>query len=305
MVDPMGPFPTMTCTDMMNLQLERGAGWNKSNALYREQCSHGAFDASRAVLSFVFTGPAGQTGPMSVPRTARERARAEIMSELLAAAHARLAADGPAGLSLRAIARDLGMASSAVYRYVGSRDELLTLLVVDGYDAVGQVAEDAATRARTAGEDSAQTWLAVARAIRSWALANRHSYELIYGTPIPGYQAPEDTVRAAMRLWAVINDVVQGAVQTGTLGAVGPDFPTRGLVTDEVYIFAGIPSADARTPELTRYIVRSLTLFSALTGAISAELFGHYQGITDDLPGLFDATIATTAAGVGLRLRLR
>ena len=73
----------------------------------------------------------------SVPRTARERARAEITAEILDAARGYLATDGAPALSLRAIARDLGMASSAVYRYFKSRDELLTRLIIDAYDALG------------------------------------------------------------------------------------------------------------------------------------------------------------------------
>ena len=84
------------------------------------------------------------TEPTTAPQRARDRARAELMSELLAAARARLVSEGSAALSLRAVARDLGMASSAVYRYVPSRDALLTLLIIEAYDAVGQVAEEAA-----------------------------------------------------------------------------------------------------------------------------------------------------------------
>src|SRR5215813_9642634 len=94
----------------------------------------------------------------SVPRTARERARAEITAEIIEAGRRHLATDGAAGLSLRAIARELGMASSAVYRYVASRDDLLTRLIIDAYDALGAAAESreaAADRADLAGRWSA------------------------------------------------------------------------------------------------------------------------------------------------------
>src|SRR5690606_39111362 len=83
--------------------------------------------------------------------SAREIARARFTAALLDAARARLATDGAAGLSLRAVARDLGVASSAVYRYVDSRDALLTLLVVEAYDEVGAACEAAAERARADG----------------------------------------------------------------------------------------------------------------------------------------------------------
>src|SRR3954465_9615844 len=110
------------------------------------------------------------------PTNARERARADVMAELLAAARARLVTEGAAELSLRAVARDLGMASSAVYRYVESRDALLTLLIIEAYDAVGHVAEEAAGRAE---QGPAAAWLAVARAVRGWALDQPYSFELI------------------------------------------------------------------------------------------------------------------------------
>ena len=66
----------------------------------------------------------------------RARNRAAIEGEILRVGREHLASHGAAGLSLRAVARDLGMASSAVYRYVASRDELLTRLIVTAYDAM-------------------------------------------------------------------------------------------------------------------------------------------------------------------------
>lgn len=238
----------------------------------------------------------------NAPRTARERARAEVMAELLAAANTRLGTDGAAALSLRAIARDLGMASSAVYRYVDSRDALLTLLIIDGYDAAGQACEDAAAAARGRGEAPAQVWLAVARALRGWALAHPHAYELIYGTPVPGYRAPADTIASATRLWGVIIAVMHDAEATATLAPTGPEFPTAGLITPETLAFAGYtPTGDAaQTHQVTLTIVRSFTLFASVLGAISAELFGHYRSVAADFAGVFDATVATSAAGVGL-----
>src|SRR5690242_5011216 len=120
-------------------------------ALCRASCKSGAptRDRCSAISSSTrHTGPMSTTEAPSVPATARERARAQVKAELLDAARARLESDGAAGLSLRAVARDLGVASSAVYRYVESRDALLTLLIIETYDAVGAVAEQAAAHAR-------------------------------------------------------------------------------------------------------------------------------------------------------------
>src|SRR5215467_9079408 len=123
------------------------------------------------------TSPA--TAVPSVPRTARERARAEITAELLDAGRRHLATEGAAALSLRAIARDLGMASSAVYRYVASRDDLLTRLIIDAYNSLGSAAESAESPVDRA--DLAGRWSAVCHAARSWALANPNEWALIYG----------------------------------------------------------------------------------------------------------------------------
>jgi AcrR family transcriptional regulator len=123
----------------------------------------------------------------SVLRAARERTRAEITRQILDAARRHLATDGASGLSLRAIARELGVSSSAVYRYVASRDDLLTRLIVAAYDALG--AASAAKEAAKARHDLVGRWSAVCHTVRGWALANPNEYALIYGTPVPGYIA--------------------------------------------------------------------------------------------------------------------
>ena len=90
------------------------------------------------------------TAKASASRTARERARAELTREIKQEARRQLAAHGAEGLSLRAVARELGMVSSALYRYFPSRDELLTALIIDAYDALGEAAEAAERRPRRA-----------------------------------------------------------------------------------------------------------------------------------------------------------
>src|SRR5690242_609268 len=131
----------------------------------------------------------------SVLRAARERTRAEITRAILDAARRHLATEGASGLSLRAIARELGASSSAVYRYVASRDELLTRLIVAAYDAMGAAAE--AREADVARDDLVGRWSAVCGAVRSWAHANPNEYALLYGTPVPGYTAPQATITPA------------------------------------------------------------------------------------------------------------
>src|SRR6266567_4840151 len=154
-----------------------------------------------------------RTAP-SVPRTARERARAEITREILEAGRRHLATDGAAALSLRAVARDLGMASSAVYRYVASRDDLLTRLIIDAYDSLGEAAESAGASVDHA--DLPGRWSAICLAVRSWALANPNEWALIYGSPVPGYAAPADTIGPASRVSNLLVQILAEAAERGT-----------------------------------------------------------------------------------------
>ena len=121
----------------------------------------------------------------------------ELTREIKDVARRQLGEHGSAGLSLRAVARELGMVSSAVYRYFPSRDELLTALIIDAYQAIADAAEHSESRVRRG--DLAGRWLATARAMRRWAVEHPQEYALIFGSPVPGYQAPQDTIDPAAR----------------------------------------------------------------------------------------------------------
>ena len=260
---------------------------------------------SRALLSTVSVVLAPRyAGP--VPPTARERARAAFTADLLTAARSRLAADGPAHLSLRAVARDLGVASSAVYRYVPSRDALLTLLIIDAYDEVGAACERAEERARAAGAPPAAVFLEVARAFRAWALGHRSAFELVYGTPVPGYAAPEDTVPHAVRVWAVLVRVVVSAHVDGSWRPTGPTPAGDGLVdTPALDLGAAVAAASGADVTVAPVdVVRTFALFTAVLGAVTAELFGHLHRAAADHPRVFDAVVAAAAAGAGLHVTL-
>lgn len=130
---------------------------------------------------------------MSSVRGARARARIEVTAAIKEEARRQLASEGPTKLSLRAVARELGMVSSALYRYFPSRDDLLTALIIDAYDSLGEAAEEA--HAAVADGAPVERWVAVGEAVRGWALAHPQEYALIYGTPVPGYSAPRRPCR--------------------------------------------------------------------------------------------------------------
>ncbi|CCH90422.1 Transcription regulator, TetR-like [Modestobacter italicus] len=224
------------------------------------------------------------------PTTARERARAELTSEITDRARAQLATVGAAGLSLRAVARELGMASSAVYRYFPSRDELLTRLIIDGYDALGVAAEAADDPTATPRE----RWSAICRAVRSWARAHPHEYALLYGSPVPGYSAPRDTVPAALRVGMALGRVLGDAARAGDLPPAAGT-PT-GTVTPEV-----APVLGGEDPALDdRVRARALLAWSGLFGTVSFELFGHFTGAVADADAFFDDAMRDLAGLVGL-----
>ena len=158
------------------------------------------------------------TATQNAPRTARERARAELTREIKEGARRQLAATGADGISLRAVARELGMASSALYRYFPSRDDLLTALIIDAYDAIGEAAEQAIADGKPDESWGRDRWLAACHAIRGWALAHPHEYALIYGSPVPGYRAPEATIGPAARVPLAFAGVLAAATEAGELG---------------------------------------------------------------------------------------
>ena len=120
------------------------------------------------------------------------------------------------------------MASSAVYRYFASRDELLTALIIDAYDAVGAAAEQAPSRA---SRNPSISCVAVGYAVRDWALAEPHQWALIYGSPVPGYQAPQDTIGPATRVIMLIAAIVRDAYAAGRI-TTGP--PITGRYAEEL-----------------------------------------------------------------------
>ena len=136
----------------------------------------------------------------------RERRRAETVHELKDAALRQLAATGADGLSLRAVAREMGMSVQSIYHYFSSRDDLLTALVTDGHNALA----DALEAARAEAPEHSAAVSTACRGYRSWALAHPAQFRLIYGTPVPGYTAPAGTLQAAQRVLRVFTETVFG-----------------------------------------------------------------------------------------------
>jgi AcrR family transcriptional regulator len=225
---------------------------------------------------------------MTATRTARERARAELTQEIKDEARRQLAEVGAHGLSLRAVARELGMVSSALYRYFPSRDRLLTDLIVDAYNAIGEAAETA-DPGQGQGEPR-ERWLAIWHATREWARAHPHEYALIYGSPIPGYQAPQDTVAPAGRVALALIKVLTHTELRAVDGDVAPELRAQAeALTKVLGIVAG--------PET---VARLIMAWTQLFGAINFDLFGQYVGSVDPADAFFTHSATRMAEFVGL-----
>ncbi|MDX3001422.1 TetR/AcrR family transcriptional regulator [Kribbella solani] len=230
---------------------------------------------------------------MNAGRTARERARAELTEEIKNTAREQLATVGAEALSLRAISRELGMVSSALYRYFASRDELLTALIIDAYNALGAAAEAATDSSEG---DLIDEWLSVYAAVRGWARTYPQEYALIYGSPISGYEAPQTTVEPAARVPLVLLGLLQRAQTAGRLDApADAPHPTGVLAKQTEVLVALAPDVPPAV------LVRTVIVWTQLFGMISFELFGQLVGSMDPADEFFESAARQLAAFVGLK----
>jgi AcrR family transcriptional regulator len=222
----------------------------------------------------------------------RAQARLETIEQIKQIAREHLAADGP-NLSLRAVARDLGVVSSAVYRYFASRDELLTALIVDAYSALADAVE--AAESEVARRDLAGRWLAIGRATRTWALENQHEYALVYGSPVPGYAAPEDTIEPATRPVVLAMAVLRDGVERGAVDVPADRLPKQ--VRADVEAIRDTPGFEDVPPTL---LARGMSMWALLFGTISFELFGRLTNAVSDYDAYFEHQLRVMTRYLGL-----
>jgi AcrR family transcriptional regulator len=226
----------------------------------------------------------------------RARVRAELIEEIKKVARRQIATEG-ASLSLRAVARELGMVSSALYRYFASRDDLLTALIIDAYNALGEVSEKADARI-TDRADVLGRWLAVARSLRAWSLNFPHEYALIYGSPVPGYAAPQDTIGPSTRPVLVLGKILVDARDAGRLTKdLDLDTPLPAPLRAEILKVAEIVAPEVPAPVMARALIAWTELF----GAINFELFGRLNNTIGERDAWYDYQARTMATLIGLR----
>jgi AcrR family transcriptional regulator len=231
--------------------------------------------------------------PPSAPRTARERVRRELTREIKEVARAQLASGGGAALNLRAIAREMGMASSALFRYFDNRDALLTALIIDSYSSLAEAAE--AAEAAVHRQSIKARWMAICHGVRSWAIAHPHEYALIFGSPIPGYAAPTGTVAPASRVPLMLGDLLGDLGSQKWYDAGAHPEPPPAVRRAVEPVLAMMPEGVS-----SDLMVRGLIAWTYLFGAVSFEVFGHRNNVIADYDVFFDHEVRRLALMVGL-----
>ena len=215
--------------------------------------------------------PPTASAPFVKPSTPRERARERTIKDIVRLGREHLAQHGAAALSLRAVARDLGVVSSAVYRYVENREELLTLLLIDAYNELGDEVDAAVAALPEA--DYAGRFSALGSAVRRWALREPARYGLLFGSPVPGYRAPaERTTGPGTRVIQALMSLLDGAYRAGRLAAPsGQAGVVPPLAADLERIRGEMSLA---VPDIL--LARGALVWTSLFGAVSFEVFGQY-----------------------------
>jgi AcrR family transcriptional regulator len=207
----------------------------------------------------------------------RDRYRTQVRDEVKRAALRQLAEGGPQALSINAIARELGVSGPALYRYFAGRDDLLTELVIDAYDDLAEAIGEGT--ARTRGRPAGDRLRALARAYRDWAVGHPHRYGLLFGEPVPGYDAhAQRLVGASQRAMNVLIDVLDDA---------GAETPSAALGR-ELERWARSRGIDVSAP----IALRAIQVWAQLHGFVSLEIGGNFASMGLDPDKLFRAELA-------------
>jgi AcrR family transcriptional regulator len=214
----------------------------------------------------------------------RERYRAQVRAEVKQAALRQLAESGPAGLSVSAIGKELGVSGPALYRYFAGRDELLTELVIDAYDDLADALSAAARNA--ASQEPRARLEALARGYRSWALAQPHRYRLLFGPPLPGYDAHAQRLVAASQ--AAMNLLLGTLRELGNHTPAPPSQPLASQLTAwaQAHAFDVDPAV----------ALRAILIWTRLHGLVSLEIAGNFASMGIDPHQVFEAQLAALTA---------
>jgi AcrR family transcriptional regulator len=235
--------------------------------------------------------PGVTAAQVGAPRR-RDRLRAATIAEIKAAARAQMDAGGADTISLRGIARDMGMTPRAIYTYYDTRDALISDLIAEVYNQVAGMLETALADA--AGQGPAAQVLAVATAYRDWAVANPDQFQLVYGNPVPGYRRPPDGPAAAAehRACTVLLTLVDAAWPTPQ--AAEPHDWNEFKPGFTAAVRASFPDMPPAAAAL------ALRLWGRMHGLVALEVYGHLDTQVTDPAQLYHQDMLDLGRSLGL-----
>jgi AcrR family transcriptional regulator len=221
----------------------------------------------------------------AIPRR-RDRIRVETAAEIKTIALKHIAAEGTAALSLRAIAREMGMTAGAIYSYYDTRDELITALISDVYAGLVDALEAACER--RPAEDATGRLTAWSMAYRKWAIANPEEFRLLYGDPAPGYHPPPGgpAAEAERRACLLLTGLVAAAWSPDESGA-----DKRGYRWSDFRASFAATIQDELPGLAPATVALSLRIWGRLHGLISLEVYGHLRPQLHDAGKLFESDV--------------
>lgn len=215
-------------------------------------------------------------------RTRREKILDITREEIKDTARRLMAEKGTAGLSVRAIAREMGMTAPALYHYYASLNELISALILDAFTQLADTLESAA--ADPALSSVAEKLTAVANANRQWALTHPVDYQLIYGNPIPNYEQPTDkTYPAARRSFLVTAGLFVEAMENGEIELPNRYGELPAAIEESVQQLTQVDGHDLPTPAL--YLAAAAWV--KIHGHLMLELFNLIQPVIADVDAFF------------------
>jgi AcrR family transcriptional regulator len=233
--------------------------------------------------------------------TRRDRVRAATMEEIKQTARRILVEHGPDAVSLRAIAREMGMTAPALYRYFDSRDVLIRGVIADIFNQLtADVTGAIQAAAQEHDDDLTKKMVSAGREFREWALLHQGEFALIFGSPLPGVAdgrgdvADECGRQFAGVYFALFRELwLRNPFPVPAPEEIDPRLRTQ-LERFGTMIRSDLPLGA---------ILRFLRCWTKLYGAVSMEVFGHIGFALDDAAPMFDLTLAELAADLGLEYR--
>lgn len=225
----------------------------------------------------------------------REKLREETLTEIKNIAWQQIATHGAGQLSLRGIAAEMGMTAPGLYRYFKDRDHLVTALIVDAFNFLGDTLE-AVSKSLPAAKFG-ERFLAVTMAFRDWALTNREKFILVYGSPIPGYTAPPKVttppaIRATVQFITLIEEAWQAGAIIVPAEYTALNSPTHTQLADWYSKFG------VTMPIPVLHIL--MAGWGQIHGLVSLELYGHLNYFEGDVGELYRAETVAYLNRLGL-----